>query len=148
MESRAPFRSYLHPVATKLANTAKWARQELQKLYQKNKYDEKPSTADIALDEVYLSKGELMGELVTVRQCLCDTGNAVVTVSPTRCATGERSSLRGARLQRNTWDWEAICNGARAFVNWIIEHLQDKQPLLCAGTWNEAGMMELVVFVV
>eukprot|EP00584_Thalassiosira_punctigera_P002280 CAMPEP_0172536244 /NCGR_PEP_ID=MMETSP1067-20121228/8028_1 /TAXON_ID=265564 ORGANISM="Thalassiosira punctigera, Strain Tpunct2005C2" /NCGR_SAMPLE_ID=MMETSP1067 /ASSEMBLY_ACC=CAM_ASM_000444 /LENGTH=1035 /DNA_ID=CAMNT_0013321279 /DNA_START=115 /DNA_END=3222 /DNA_ORIENTATION=+ len=160
-DSRAPFRSYLHPVATKLANTAAWGRQELAKLHKKNnsggEYDEKPSGPNVTLDEVYLSKEELMEELLTVHQSLCDTGNAVVangrladvirkvsafglTLVPldVRQESDRHSEALdcitkylglGSYLQ---WD-----EGAR--VQWITQQLQSKRPLLRTGSWNDAG---------
>ncbi|KAL7541326.1 hypothetical protein ACHAXR_010813 [Thalassiosira sp. AJA248-18] len=164
-DSRAPFRSYLHPVATKLANTAAWGRQELQKLHKKNnpdgEYDEKSSATNILPEEVYLSKDDLMEELLTVHQSLTDTGNAVVangrladvirkvsafglTFVPldVRQESDRHSEALdcitkylglGSYLQ---WD-----EGAR--VNWITQQLQSKRPLLRAGTWNEEGKEEM-----
>jgi len=160
-ESRAPFRSYLHPVATKLANTVKWGRQELGKLHKKNNTsgedDEKASAANITLDEVYLSKEELMEEFLTVHQSLCDTGNAIVangrladvirkvsafglTLVPldVRQESDHHSEALdcitkhlglGSYLE---WDEESR-------VEWITEQLQSKRPLLRAGTWNQPG---------
>jgi len=166
-ESRAPFRGYLHPVATKLANTAAWGRQELQKLQKKNncataELEEMSSSSstNIAPDEVYLNKDELMEELLTVHQSLCDTGNAVVangrladiirkvsafglTLVP--LDVRQESDRHAEALDCITkylglgsylqWD-----EGAR--VNWITQQLQSKRPLLRAGTWNEVGNEE------
>lgn len=165
MESRAPYRSYLHPVATKLANTAAWGRQELQKLHKLNNsdggdYDEKPSTTNITSDEVYLNKDELMEELLTVHESLSGTGNAIVANG--RLADVIRKvSAFGLTLvpldvrQESDRHSEALdCitkylglgsylqwdEGAR--VNWITHQLQSKRPLLRAGSWNEAGNEE------
>ena len=78
-DSRAPFRSYLNPLANKLKKTSEWAKQELQKLQKKNSPDsaggKEKSTTNITLEEVYLSKGELMEELLTVHSALTETGN-------------------------------------------------------------------------
>ena len=86
-DSRAPYRSYLHPVATKLARTAAWAKQELQRLEKKNNPNYVVSEASVenvgkplemgvvTAEEVYLDKEELMEELLTVHQSLCETGN-------------------------------------------------------------------------
>eukprot|EP00578_Thalassiosira_sp_NH16_P026819 CAMPEP_0181095118 /NCGR_PEP_ID=MMETSP1071-20121207/10353_1 /TAXON_ID=35127 /ORGANISM="Thalassiosira sp., Strain NH16" /LENGTH=1026 /DNA_ID=CAMNT_0023177487 /DNA_START=142 /DNA_END=3222 /DNA_ORIENTATION=+ len=159
-ESRAPFRSYLHPVAEKLKKTGDWAEQELEKMHKStdpSKHVEKVSTTNILPEEVYLSKDEIMEELLTVHQSLCDTGNAVVadgrladiirkvsafglTLVPldVRQESDRHSEALdcvtkylglGSYLQ---WD-----EGAR--VNWITQQLQSRRPLLRAGTWNEAG---------
>ena len=156
-DSRAPFRSYLHPVATKLGNTAAWGKQELEKLHKKNggDFDEKVAATNISPEEVYLSKDELVEELLTVHQSLCDTGNTVVangrladiirkisafglTLVPldVRQESDRHSEALdcitkhlglGSYLQ---WD-----EGAR--VNWITQQLQSKRPLIRAGAWNE-----------
>mmetsp|Transcript_22955 Transcript_22955/g.49667 ORF Transcript_22955/g.49667 Transcript_22955/m.49667 type:complete len:1032 (-) Transcript_22955:166-3261(-) len=167
-DSRAPFRSYLHPVATKLKTTSAWARQELQQLQKKNstngsagELDEnQPRATLISVDEVYLSKDELMEELLTVHQSLCDTGNAVVAngrlvdIIRKLSAFGltlvpldvrQESDNHSEALDCITkylglgsysqWDEEAR-------VNWITQQLQSKRPLIRAGTWNEAGSEE------
>ena len=154
-DSRAPFRSYLNPVANKLNLTSAWAKQELEILQGKS------TTSNITQDEVYLSKDELVEELLTVHQSLCDTGNAVVangrladvirkvsafglTLVPLdiRQESDRHSEALdcitkylglGSYLQ---WD-----EGAR--VNWITQQLQSKRPLLrSGGTWNEPGSEE------
>lgn len=154
-DSRAPFRSYLNPVANKLKLTSAWAKQELEILQGKS------TTSNITQDEVYLSKDELVEELLTVHQSLCDTGNAVVangrladvirrvsafglTLVPLdiRQESDRHSEALdcitkylglGSHLQ---WD-----EGAR--VNWITQQLQSKRPLLrSGGTWNEPGSEE------
>jgi len=156
-DSRAPFRSYLHPVATKLGNTAAWGKQELEKLHKKNggDFDENVAATNISPEEVYLSNDELVEELLTVHQSLCDTGNTVVangrladiirkisafglTLVPLdiRQESDRHSEALdcitkhlglGSYLQ---WD-----EGAR--VNWITQQLQSKRPLIRAGAWNE-----------
>lgn len=163
-ESRAPFRSYLHPVATKLADTAAWGRQELQRLHKKNnpggEFDEPSTSTNILPEEVYLSKEELLEELLTVHRALSDTGNAVVAdgrlvdVIRKVCAFGltlvpldvrQESDRHAEALDCITkylgvgsysqWD-----EGAR--VSWITQQLQGRRPLLRAGAWNEAGNEE------
>jgi len=124
------------------------------------KLQKKTSTtplAAISVEEVYLSKDELMEELVTVHQSLCDTGNAnsangrladvirkVSAFGLTLCPLDVRqeSDRHSEALDCITkylgvgsyleWDEEER-------VNWITEQLQSKRPLLRAGTWNEAG---------
>lgn len=163
-ESRAPFRSYLHPVATKLADTAAWGRQELQRLHKKNnpggEFDEQSTSTNILPEEVYLSKEELMEELLTVHRALSDTGNAVVAdgrlVDVIRKVSAfgltlvpldvrQESDRHAEALDCITkylgvgsysqWD-----EGAR--VSWITQQLQGRRPLLRAGAWNETGNEE------
>ncbi|KAL7439599.1 hypothetical protein ACHAXH_004093 [Discostella pseudostelligera] len=164
-DSRAPFRRYLHPVATKLEATSAWARQELRKLQKENElegvmrsvYNDEQFTTIISPDMVYLNKDELLEELLTVHQALCDTGNAIaadgrltdvirkvstfgLTLIPLdiRQESDRHSEALdcitrylglGSYLQ---WD-----EGAR--VSWITQQLQSRRPLLRAGAWNEAG---------
>lgn len=154
-DSRAPFRSYLNPVANKLKLTSAWAKQELEILQGKS------TTSNITQDEVYLSKDELVEELLTVHQSLCDTGNAVVA-NGRLADVIRRVSAFGLTLvpldirQESDRHSEALdCitkylglgsylqwdEGAR--VNWITQQLQSKRPLLrSGGTWNEPGSEE------
>ncbi|KAL9179944.1 hypothetical protein ACHAXT_007914 [Thalassiosira profunda] len=157
-ESGAPFRGYLNPVATKLATTAAWGRQELDRLRKKRDPDyaeAAPSGATVLPEECYLSKDALMEELLTVHQSLCDTGNAVVadgrladiirkvsafglTLVP--LDVRQESDRHAEALDCITrylglgsylqWD-----EGAR--VNWITQQLQGNRPLLRAGAWND-----------
>lgn len=157
-DSRAPFRAYLHPVATKLANTVAWGKQELSKHH---KETEKSSTTNFSPEDVYLNKEELMEELLTVHQSLCDTGNALVANGRLADAIRKVSAF-GLTLvpldvrqesDRHTealdcvtkylglgsyHDWDEA-----ARVNWITQQLQSKRPLIRAGTWNEPGNEEL-----
>lgn len=159
--SRAPFRSYLHPVAERLARTADWGRQELRRLRRGDApagdRDGASSAADIAPEEAYLSQDELLGELLTVHRALCDTGNA--GVADGRLADVVRKvSAFGLTLvpldvrQESDRHSEALdCitkhlglgsylqwdEGAR--VNWITQQLQGNRPLLRAGAWDEGG---------
>ncbi|KAL7554679.1 hypothetical protein ACHAWF_018948, partial [Thalassiosira exigua] len=165
-DSRAPFRAYLYPVAKKLAKTAEWAGQELARVRKKAGGEATavaPSgvpTSGVSPEEVYLSKDELMEELLTVHRSLCDTGNAVVANG--RLADVIRKvSAFGLTLvpldvrQESDRHAEALdCitrylglgsysqwdEGAR--VNWIVRQLQSKRPLLRQGAWDEAGSDE------
>ena len=155
MDSRAPFRSYLNPVATKLGKTADWARQELSKL----QGEATPASA-ILPEDVYLRSDELMDELLTVHQSLVDTGNAVVAngrlvdVIRKVAAFGltlvpldirQESDLHSEALDCITrylglgsyLDWDES-----ARVSWIDQQLQSRRPLLRAGVWNEPGSEE------
>jgi phosphoenolpyruvate carboxylase len=151
-ESRAPFRSYLYPIATKLALTGKWAEQELHKLEK----DEQVTT-NICPDEVYLSKDELMDELLTVHRALCDTGNAV-TADGRLADLIRKLSAFGLTFVpldvRQESDRHAeVLDGVTRYlglgsyaqwdedtrVNWISQQLQSRRPLLRAGVWNDPG---------
>mmetsp|Transcript_10565 Transcript_10565/g.22080 ORF Transcript_10565/g.22080 Transcript_10565/m.22080 type:complete len:930 (-) Transcript_10565:171-2960(-) len=166
-EARAPYRSYLNPVAQKLGKTAEWAKQELKRV-QKRSADgvaadqESHKFGDVlTADEVYLSKDELMDELMTVHQSLCETGNEVVANG--RLADVIRKvSAFGLTLvpldvrQESDRHAEALdCitkylglgsflqwdEGAR--VNWITQQLQSKRPLIRTGDWNKPENAEL-----
>ena len=153
-DSRAPYRSFLHPVAEKLANTSAWARAGLQKVRMGGVADEESL---FSTDDIFLDKDELMKDLLTVHQSLCDTGNTVaadgrlvdvirkvsafgLTLVPldVRQESDRHSEALdcitrylglGSYLQ---WD-EA------ARVNWITNQLQSKRPLIRSGVWNDNG---------
>ncbi|KAK1740553.1 phosphoenolpyruvate carboxylase [Skeletonema marinoi] len=108
-------------------------------------------------DDIFLDKDELMEDLITVHESLCDTGNAVaadgrlvdvirkvsafgLTLVPldVRQESDRHSEALdcitrylgvGSYLQ---WD-EA------ARVNWITNQLQSKRPLIRSGAWNDNG---------
>ena len=58
--------------AERLDRTAEWAGQELHRLTRAE-----PVTTIITPNEAYLSKDELMDQLLTVHRALCETGNAI-----------------------------------------------------------------------
>jgi phosphoenolpyruvate carboxylase len=149
-ESHAPYRSYLFPVATKLANTAKWAKRELTRVQMKEQFDATP-------EDVYLTKDELLEELLTVHQSLCDSGNSVVadgrladlirkvstfglTLVP--LDVRQESDRHEEALDCITKylglgsysDWDEATR-----VSWIQTQLMSKRPLVRAGIWREAG---------
>jgi len=151
-DRRAPFRGYLHSIATKLALTRQWAEQEFHKLER-----DEPVTTNISPDEVYLSKCELMDELLTVHRALCDTGNAVTADGRLSDLIRKLSAfgLTFVPLDvRQESDRHAeVLDGVTRYlglgsylqwdedtrVNWISQQLQSKRPLLRAGAWNEPG---------
>jgi phosphoenolpyruvate carboxylase len=147
-ESRAPYRSYLFPVAEKLATTAAWARNELSRV-------QKKETATFDAPDVYLTKDQLLEELLIVHQSLCDTGNAVV-------ANGKladlirRVSIFGLTLvpldvrQESDRHEEALDCITKylglgsysswdetARVSWISAQLLNKRPLIRSRVWLE-----------
>jgi len=152
MDSRAPYRSFLHPVAERLANTSAWARAELLKVQKGGVSDE---GSLFSTEDIFLDKDELMEDLITVHESLCGTGNAVaadgrlvdvirkvsafgLTLVPldVRQESDRHSEALdcitrylglGSYLQ---WD-EA------ARLNWLTNQLQSKRPLIRSGAWNE-----------
>jgi phosphoenolpyruvate carboxylase len=150
-DSHAPYRSYLYPVAKKLANTAAWAKRELSRVQKK----ETGVFDDVA--DIYLTKDELLDELLTVHQSLCDTGNKVVadgkladlirkvstfglTLVP--LDVRQESDRHAEALDcitkylglgsYSSWD-------ETARVSWIQAQLQSKRPLIRSGIWREKG---------
>eukprot|EP00804_Cyclotella_cryptica_P018875 CCRYP_006412-RC/>CCRYP_006412-RC protein AED:0.21 eAED:0.21 QI:182/1/1/1/1/1/6/99/1018 len=151
-ESRAPYRSYLHPVATKLANTASWAQRELKRVQKKENFDYHMANPE----DVYLNEKELLEELLTVHQSLCDTGNTVVAngklvdVIRKISAFGltlvpldvrQESDRHAEALDCITKylglgsysDWDEATR-----VSWIQTQLQSRRPLIRSGIWREA----------
>ena len=155
-DSRAPYRSFLHPVVEKLANTSAWARAELDKVQNGGVAVEGGSSSSLfSTEDIFLDKDELMEDLITVHESLCDTGNAVA-------ADGQlvdvirRVSAFGLTLvpldvrQESDRHSEALDCITRylglgsylqwdeaARVNWITTQLQSKRPLIRSGAWND-----------
>eukprot|EP00984_Skeletonema_dohrnii_P036178 scaffold36861_cov205-Skeletonema_dohrnii-CCMP3373.AAC.1 len=153
-DSRAPYRSFLHPVAERLANTSAWARAELQKVQNGGVSDE---GSLFSTDDIFLNKDELMEDLITVHESLCDTGNAVAA-SGRLVDVIRKVSAFGLTLvpldvrQESDRHSEALDCITRylglgsylqwdeaARVNWITNQLQSKRPLIRSGAWNDNG---------
>ena len=69
---REPYRAVLYPMIDKLDLTIEWANQELKMLK-----GEPVSGSTVDIQDVYLSKQEVLNELFTIHKSLCDTGNAL-----------------------------------------------------------------------
>lgn len=150
-DSRAPFRSYLWPVAERLGKTGEWAKQELAKL------EGEVVTTNISPNEIFLCKDELMEILLTVHGALCETGSKV-TANGRLTDLIRKLSAFGLTFvpldvrQESDRHAEVLDGISRSLglgsylqwdedtrVNWIVQQLQSKRPLIRAGVWNEPG---------
>ena len=68
-DAREPYRDVLYPMIDKLDATIEWANQGLKKL------KGEPVGSIVNIDDIYLSKQELMDDLLSIHKSLCDTGN-------------------------------------------------------------------------
>jgi phosphoenolpyruvate carboxylase len=152
VDARAPFRGYLYPIAERLDRTAEWAGQELHRLTR-----DEPVTTNITPDEAYLSKDELMDELLTVHRALCETGNAItadgrlsdlirklsafgltfVPLDVRQESDRHAEVLDGITRYLGLGSYAQWDEGTR--VNWISQQLQSKRPLLRSGSWHDHG---------
>ncbi|KAL3783913.1 hypothetical protein ACHAW5_011036 [Stephanodiscus triporus] len=152
VDARAPFRGYLYPIAARLDRTAEWAEQELHRLTR-----DEPVTTNITPDEAYLSKDELMDELLTVHRALCETGNAItadgrlsdlirklsafgltfVPLDVRQESDRHAEVLDGITRYLGLGSYAQWDEGTR--VNWISQQLQSRRPLLRSGAWHDHG---------
>ena len=70
-DCREPYRAILFPMIDKLDLTIEWADQELDKLQRRGIFD----GTNIETKDIYLSKQELLDELLLIHKSLCETGN-------------------------------------------------------------------------
>jgi len=150
-DARAPYRAYLAPVAAKLGRTAKWAETNLLALQSGT------ATSATAPIDVYLSKDELMTELLTVHTSLRDTGNEVAAdgrlVDAIRKLAAFGLTLAPLDIRQESDRHAEALDGITRYlglgsysqwdedtrVNWIAQQLQSERPLIRAGAWSEEG---------
>eukprot|EP00557_Chaetoceros_sp_GSL56_P000067 CAMPEP_0176496740 /NCGR_PEP_ID=MMETSP0200_2-20121128/11353_1 /TAXON_ID=947934 /ORGANISM="Chaetoceros sp., Strain GSL56" /LENGTH=933 /DNA_ID=CAMNT_0017894709 /DNA_START=549 /DNA_END=3350 /DNA_ORIENTATION=+ len=150
-EARAPYRAYLAPMISKLALTILWAEQELEKVRKGNVPDEKI----IDVDEIYLTKKQLMDEMLVLYKSLCDTGNHLTAEGKvldfirnlsafglTLCQLDVRqeSTRHKEALDAITKylglgsyaDWDETTK-----ITWLQSELTSKRPLIRRSDWKD-----------
>jgi len=150
-DAREPYRAFLKPILIKLEKTIEWAEQELQNL--------QPTTSTttrnhIPLDSIYLTKSQLMSELLLVHRSLCETGNEL-TANGRVLNTIRSLSAFGLTLvpldvrQESTRHTEALDCITRHLglgsyeqwdestrISWIQKELSSNRPLIRNKDWH------------
>lgn len=152
-DEREPYRSYLRPVIEKLKLTLTWVDQEMDYLHQRNGMSR--SARAITPQDIYLSREDLMKELMTIHRSLCQTGNEVEADGILTDIIRNLSSF-GLTLvpldvrqesDRHEEAVDAITRylGLGSFsqwdeetkINWLTTQISSKRPLIRPGVWKE-----------
>lgn len=150
-DAREPYRRFLEPMIDKLKLTKMWTQQGLDHLHANSTTI---SSDESALEEIYLSKQELMDELMLMHQSLCSTGNEV-TADGRLTDVIRNLSAFGLTLvpldvrqesDRHTEALDAITRllGLGSYeqwdeqtrISWIQEQLSSNRPLVRPGDWK------------
>jgi len=146
---REPYRTFLQSVIEKLSLTATWAGQQLEHVSKGNH----TVTENICLEEIYLSKKDLMDDLMIVHRSLCDSGDGL-TADGVLIDVIRNVSAFGLTLvpldvrQESDRHTEALDNitqflGLGNYNDWdedtrvefLTEQLSSNRPLLRPGDW-------------
>jgi len=158
-DARAPYRTFLSKMIKKVELTSKWADQELERV----KSGKSGGENNILVDDVYVSKQEILDELLLVHRSLCQTGNEL-------CAEGYVMDLIrniyafGLTLvpldirQESTRHTEALDAITRHLgigsyaewdestkISWLQSELASKRPLIRRWEWKENPMFSSTV---
>jgi len=147
--AREPYRKFLAPIIDRLALTIEWAQQELDYLHNGQ------TTLSSPMEGVYLNKQDLMDDLLLIHRSLCDTGNEMtadgflVDIIRNLSAFGLTLVPLDVRQEsdRHAEALDAITRylGLGSYdqwdestkINWLIQQLASKRPLLRSGSWKE-----------
>ena len=151
-DAREPYRAFLRPIIEKMVRTWKWSESNLEALKSSS-----PGTysATEPTDDIYVSKDELMEELMLIHRSLCETGNSV-TADGTLTDIIRNVSAFGLTLvpldvrqesNRHEEAMDAITRflGLGSYsqwdeetrINFLSAQIASKRPLLRAGIWND-----------
>lgn len=153
-EAREPYRAFLANMIHKMEVTTKWAEQELERVQNGKPLNEN----NIPFDEVYLSKQELLDELLLIHRSLCETGNQltgggkVLDLIRNVCAFGLTLVPLDVR-QESTRHMEALDAITRYLgigsysewdeptkISWLQSELVSKRPLIRPNEWKNNPM--------
>eukprot|EP00554_Chaetoceros_debilis_P000683 CAMPEP_0194087022 /NCGR_PEP_ID=MMETSP0149-20130528/23531_1 /TAXON_ID=122233 /ORGANISM="Chaetoceros debilis, Strain MM31A-1" /LENGTH=1004 /DNA_ID=CAMNT_0038770269 /DNA_START=33 /DNA_END=3047 /DNA_ORIENTATION=- len=150
-EARAPYRAYLAPIMAKLQLTIDWAEQDLEKV--KNGHVMQGQKIDSK--DVYLSKQELMDEILLIYRSLGETGNQLTAdgkvLDLLRNLSGFGLTLVPLDVRqestRHTEALDAITRhlGVGSYsewdeatkINWLQAELASKRPLIHRSAWAD-----------
>ncbi len=151
-DAREPYRAFLGKIIAKLDLTIEWANQELESL--QNNGSDKVGKKTIQLDEIYLSKQELLDEMKLIHRSLSVTGNAitgggyVLDLIRNICAFGLTLVPLDVRQEstRHTEALDAITRhlGIGSYsewdettkISWLQSELASKRPLIRPNEWS------------
>jgi phosphoenolpyruvate carboxylase len=153
-EAREPYRALLEKTIEKLDLTSAWARQELERVQKGQHVGE----LNIQLEDIYISKDELLDEIRLVHRSLCETGNEltangkVLDLIRNICAFGLTLVPLDVR-QESTRHTEALCAITRHLgigsysewdestkISWLQSELSSKRPLIRSTEWENNPM--------
>ena len=152
-DARAPYRSYLAPMMEKLGLTITWAEQELARVQKGHVPEEK-----IDLEDVYVTKKQLMDEILVLYNSLCDTGNRLTAEGKVLDFIRKLSSF-GLTLcpldvrqesTRHTEALDAITKhlGIGSYaewdeatrISWLQSEITNKRPLIRRSVWKDSEL--------
>lgn len=151
-DARAPYRAYLAPMMAKLGLTIEWAEQELRKV----KKGVTPDDKVIGIDEIYVTKKQLMDEMLVLYKSLCETGNhltaegKVLDLLRNLSAFGLTLCPLDIRQEstRHTEALDAITKhlGLGSYsewdeetkISWLQAELSNKRPLIRRSDWEDS----------
>lgn len=154
-DAREPYRAYLETIISKLALTTEWAQQELERVRSNQVLSEK----NIQPDNIYLSKEDLMNDILLIHRSLCETGNAltasgkVLDLIRNICAFGLTLVPLDVRQEstRHTEALDAITRNLgigsyaewdeQTKISWLQSELNSKRPLMRPEEWKENPTM-------
>lgn len=153
-DAREPYRVYLATIIDKLALTSEWAQQELDRV----RNDRAIGETNIQTGKIYLSKQELLDDILLIHRSLCETGNEltacgkVLDVIRRICAFGLTLVPLDVRQEstRHTEALDAITRhlGIGSYaewdeatkISWLQSELTSKRPLMRPEEWKENPM--------
>lgn len=153
-EARAPYRTYLTKVISKVELTKEWAQQDLKRVQHGLPIDENK----ISTDDVYVTKKEILDELFLIHRSLCETGNKltgdgkVLDLIRNICAFGLTLVPLDIRQEstRHTEALDAITRhlGIGSYsewdevtkISWLQSELSSKRPLIRPTEWTDNSM--------
>lgn len=154
--AREPYRAFLTPIVKKLELTAEWAKQgvERMQLHEHDYIDHESGT--IELEDVYLTKKELLEDLLLVHKSLDETGNELcangylLDTIRALCAFGLTLVPLDIRQEstRHTEALDAITRylGIGSYsqwdestkLSWLQKELSNKRPLINPNSWRNS----------
>lgn len=158
-DAREPYRAFLAKMIHKMELTTQWAEQELERVRNGKPLGEN----NIPVDEVYLSKQELLDELLLIHRSLGETGNQltgdgkVLDLIRNVCAFGLTLVPLDVR-QESTRHMEALDAITRYLgigsysewdestkISWLQSELVSKRPLIRPAEWKNNPMFSSTV---
>mmetsp|Transcript_14998 Transcript_14998/g.21224 ORF Transcript_14998/g.21224 Transcript_14998/m.21224 type:complete len:999 (-) Transcript_14998:129-3125(-) len=152
-DEREPYRCFLEPMIQKLENTKAWAGQNLDHI--KSKGVKGFSDDTFASSDIYLSKQDLMDDLMLMHRSLSSTGNEI-TANGRLTDIIRNLSAFGLTLvpldvrQESDRHMEVLDSITRFLglgsyeqwdeetrISWIQQQLASNRPLLRPGVWND-----------
>jgi len=153
-DAREPYREFLAPIVHKMKRTKEWARTQVEALQSSPDTFRAGAVAD-GDEGIYLSRSELMEELMLIHRSLCETGNEI-TADGTLTDILRNLSAFGLTLvpldvrQESDRHEEAVDSITRFLglgsysewdeqtrISWLTTQIASKRPLLRSGVWRD-----------